>query len=193
MERTLTEAGLHALLQSKGRRRSLFGDLFGAAPEPTLIPDRVVQMIPGATYRARIQVTSLASNARVEQELSRWFSDVHAWGGPPNDSWPASQRNDDAPWGQRIVFIEGKWKGAAGPFDSGGNSDVTFKAKWIHAMPEGATPALPPKISPKPVVPATPPSIFPPPEVTVAPKSNVGPVLGLGLALGTVFLIARKK
>lgn len=197
MERTLTEAGLHALLQSKARRRSLFGDIIGAV-EPTLITERIVQMIPGATYRGRIQVTSLASDARVEKELSRWFSDVHAWGGPPNDSWPESQRSKDAPWGQRIVFIEGKWKGPAGPFDSGANDDVTFKAKWVHAMPEGASPpAQLPKITPKPV---TPPnvlpsgSIFPPPvENPPAPRMGLAPVgIGIALLFGTA-LIVRKR
>lgn len=203
--------GLRALGVSTSTGDSFTVDLvpsvtFGREPYLTAAS---ITMVPGAVYRARIVVPSIATHAEIADALQKkGFADVAVWSvkSPPAD-WPADQRSDDSGFLKTTVLVQGRWAGGPETFDSSNVPHADFKAKWIETLPAVApvapvAPLGPPKIGPPappkigapvvtPVVVVEP--VWPPTEREPPTQRTSPTVLMLCLAIPAVLLIAGKK
>lgn len=200
--------GLRALgIQTSGDSSTLDGFTWGVRPSITFgrepyITDAVITMVPGAIYRARVVVPSLASYKEIAEALQKkGFADVSVWPvkAPPAD-WPADQRKDESGFMESTVLVQGRWAGGAETFDSAHVPHADFKGKWIETMPPAAHP---PTITPKKPSAGTPATQPPVPVVVVsdppaapAPADSPrmsGGMIALLVAVPAVLIVAGRR
>lgn len=113
-----------------------------------------VELLPGRSYRARLQLSGLAqlaSRSRLESEFQKLgFVQVQAWDTPrqlPAD-WPSSERAEAR--SGKTWWLQGVYQGAGKTFDLAQLEDDGVIFLWVAEVAPAAPPAQSPPAPPPP-------------------------------------------